>query len=294
MNSLAQTLKFFAFIMAELTLLFLGISTLIGLIRQYISDEKLRRWLSHKGMRGNVLGALLGAVTPFCACSTIPMTVGLLKARAPFGSVISFVIASPILNPIILAMIMALLGWRASVIYAAVTFAAAVICGFSLDKAGFARHVKNVRVIGGVNDSEPASTFAGKMESAFQGAWQDFRGVLIYLVVGVAAGAGIYGYLPEEFVIKLAGPQNPAAIPVAALIGIPLYIRAETAIPIGLALAKKGMSIGAVIALIIGGAGMAIPEMSMLAGIFRMRLLAALVSVIFFTAVITGLMFNLI
>jgi uncharacterized membrane protein YraQ (UPF0718 family) len=294
MNSLAETLKFFAIIMAELTLLFLGISTLIGLVRQYISDERLRLWLSHKGILGSVLGAVLGAITPFCACSTIPMTVGLLKARVPFGSVISFVIASPILNPIILAMVLALLGWRASAIYAAVTFAAAVACGLVLEKAGFADHVKNVRVTGGMDDSASASTFAGKMNSAFRGAWQDFRSVLLYLVVGVAAGAGIYGYVPQEFVIKLAGPQNPAAIPVAALIGIPLYIRAETAIPIGLALTQKGMSIGAVIALIIGGAGMAIPEMSMLAGIFRMRLLAALVSVIFLTAVIAGLMFNLI
>jgi uncharacterized membrane protein YraQ (UPF0718 family) len=222
------------------------------------------------------------------------MTVGLLKARVPFGSVISFVIASPILNPIILAMVMALLGWQASVIYAAVTFTAAVVCGLFLEKAGFAEHVKNVQITGGMDDSAQAPTFVGKMERAFSGAWQDFRSVLPYLIVGVAAGAGIYGYVPQEFVIKLAGPQNPVAIPVAALIGIPLYIRAETAIPIGLALAKKGMSIGAVIALIIGGAGMAIPEMSMLAGIFKMRLLAALVSVIFLTAVIAGLMFNLI
>jgi hypothetical protein len=110
----------------------------------------------------------------------------------------------------------------------------------------------------------------------------------------VGIGAVIYGYLPQDIVLKFAGPNNPLAIPIAAIIGIPLYIRVETAIPIGVALMQKGMSIGAVIALIIGGAGMAIPEMSMLAGIFKKKLVAAIIGVIFFTAVISGYLFNII
>jgi uncharacterized membrane protein YraQ (UPF0718 family) len=122
----------------------------------------------------------------------------------------------------------------------------------------------------------------------------DFYGILGYLLIGVGIGAVIYGYLPQDLVIRYAGPDNPFAIPVAAIIGIPLYIRVETAIPIGLSLMQKGMSVGAVIALIIGGAGMAIPEMSMLAGIFKKRLVGAIVLVIFFTAVIGGYVFNMI
>lgn len=116
---------------------------------------------------------------------------------------------------------------------------------------------------------------------------------MVYLLIGVALGAGIYGYMPQGFVLKIAGADNPFAIPVAAVLGIPLYIRAETAIPIGIALMGKGMSIGAVIALIIGGAGMAIPEMSMLASIFKKKLVGMIVAVIFLTAVIAGYMFNL-
>lgn len=292
MNSLMQSLYFFGFIMVELTLLFLAISTLIGVVREYISDEKLQRWLSHKGILGNVLGALIGAITPFCACSTIPMTVGLLKARVPFGSVMSFVVASPILNPVILSMLVALLGLKAGMIYAAITFSAAVLFGLFLEKFGFVRYVKNVRVAGGACDGGVARTFKEKFTKAFGAAWTDFRAVLVYLVLGVAVGAGIYGYLPQEIIVKAAGPQNPFAIPAAAVIGIPLYIRAETAIPIGLALIQKGMSVGAVIALIIGGAGMAIPEISLLSGIFRARLVGALVCVIFLTAVTAGMVFN--
>ncbi len=294
MNSLETSLYFFGLIMFELTLLFIGISTIIGLVLVYISDEKLKRWLSNKGAFGNVLGALMGGLTPFCACSTIPMTVGMLKAKVPFGPVMSFVVASPILNPIVLSMMVALMGIKAGVIYAAVSFAAAVLFGLILEKFGFAKYVKNVIVTGGHQNPAIAESFKDKLRNAIVSALNDYRAVFVYLVIGVAIGAVIKGFLPQNLIVHVAGPQNPAAVPVAAVIGIPLYIRATTAIPIGLALIQKGMSTGAVIALIIGGAGMAIPEMSLLAGIFRPRLVGALVGVIFLTAVTAGLVFNLI
>ena len=293
MNSLQTSLYFFAFIMVELSLLFIGISVFVGLALTYVSDEKLQRWLSHKGVLGNILGALLGGLTPFCACSTIPITVGMLKARVPFGPVMSFVVASPILNPIVLSMMIALLGIKAGVIYAVVSFTAAVLFGFILEKLGFAGQVKNVIITGGAEDNVQLNTFKDKLKNALRSALDSFRGVFLYLVIGVAIGAVIKGFVPQDVIVKVAGPQNPLAIPVAAVIGIPLYIRASTAIPIGLALIQKGMGVGAVIALIIGGAGMAIPEMSLLAGIFRPRLVAALVGVIFLTAVTAGFVFSI-
>lgn len=294
MNSLWMSIQFFILILAELTVLFLGISTLVGLVFEYVSDDTIRRWLSKKGWLGNFLGAAIGAVTPFCSCSTIPMTVGFLRAGVPFGATMSFVLASPLLNPIILAMFLALLGWKACVTYGLVTFIASMICGAALEALGFAKDVKSVRVSGGHEKGERLPTFRKKLRHAFSGAWGDFCGVLIYLIFGVAIGAAIYGYMPSDFVIKVAGPNNPLAIPVAALIGIPLYIRAETVIPIGVALTQKGMSLGAVIALIIGGAGMSIPEMSMLAAIFKVRLVVAFVTVVFLTAVLAGFIFNFI
>lgn len=294
MNSLWMSLQFFGVILAELIVLFLGISTLVGMVFEYVSDERLRGWLSRKGWLGNFLGAALGTVTPFCSCSTIPMTVGLLRAKVPFGATMSFVLASPLLNPIILAMFLALLGWKACAAYGAVTFVMAMACGALLEGLGLAKDVRNVRVSGGREALERLPTFGRKLRRAFAGAWNDFRGVLVYLVIGVAIGAAIYGYLPGDFVVRVAGPQNPMAIPVAAIIGIPLYVRAETVIPIAVALTQKGMSMGAVIALIIGGAGMSIPEMSMLAGIFKIRLVTVFMAVVFSTAVLAGFAFNLI
>jgi uncharacterized protein len=294
MNPLWLSLQFFALILAELTVLFLGISTLVDLALQYVSDATLRRWISRRGLLGNFLGATLGAATPFCSCSTIPVTVGLLRARVPFGATMSFVLASPLLNPIILTMFWVLLGWRACVIYGTVTFVAAMLAGAVLEGVGLAKDVKNVRVSGERPGREALATFSQKLRRAFGNAWGDFRSVLVYLIFGVAIGAVIYGYVPGEFVVRLAGPQNPLAIPVAAAIGIPLYVRAETVIPIAVALTQKGMSLGAVIALIIGGAGMSIPEMSMLASIFKTRLVVVFVGVVFLTAVVAGFAFNLI
>lgn len=295
MNTFQNTLKYFFLITAELAALFIGISALVALALMYMPQEKIRRRMSGKGPWGNVIGALLGALTPFCACSTIPLALGFLKAGITFGAIMSFIIASPLLNPIILAMLAALMGVKAAVMYFAVVFGGAILFGMILERAGGAAYVKKIRLIGGGQQEDPPipEKFADKIKLSFAKALGDFRGVLAYLLTGVGIGAAIYGYLPQDFVLRSAGPGNPFAIPVAALIGIPLYIRAETAIPIGVALLKKGMDIGAVIALIIGGAGMAIPEMSMLAGIFRKRLVAAIVTVIFLTAVIGGYLFSL-
>ncbi len=297
MNSLTKAIEYFLLITVELTVLFIGISAIVNMVLMYIPKEKLREWLSKRGIWGNILGAIVGALTPFCACSTIPMTLGMLNAGAPFGPVMSFVIASPLLNPIIISMVATLMGLKACLIYFGVTFVGSVIFGVILEKTGGSKHVKNIRAkqscCGSAENVIPPA-FAGKVKVAVQSAWKDFRAVLVFLLIGVGIGAGIYGYLPEEFVVRIAGSNNPLAIPVAAIVGIPLYIRAETAIPIGLALAQKGMSMGAVIALIIGGAGMAIPEMSMLASIFQKRLVASIVMVIFATAVAGGYVFNLV
>lgn len=299
MNTLLETLRYFVLITVELIALFLLISALVEIILMYVPEEKIRKKLSGAGIFGNIIAAGFGALTPFCACSTIPMTVGFLNAGVPFGSAISFLIASPLLNPIILGMLGAMVGIKAMAAYFVIAFSCSVLFGVLLERLGAQRYVKNVRLkpatccAGGEVVDKRSLPFRGKVKAAFAGAWVSLRPIMGYLLIGVALGAGIYGYMPQDFVMKIAGPDNPFAIPVAAVLGIPLYIRAETAIPIGLALMGKGMSIGAVIALIIGGAGMAIPEMTMLASIFKNRLVVMIVLVIFLTAVVSGYLFNI-
>ena len=189
----------------------------------------------------------------------------------------------------------AMVGIKAMIAYFTIAFIASVLFGFVLEKTGMQRYVKNVRLRNEhtkTDENKKAWPIKRKLREASVSAWGSLRPVLGYLLVGVALGAGIYGYMPQDFVLKIAGPDNLFAIPVAAVLGIPLYIRAETAIPIGVALMAKGMSIGTVIALVIGGAGMAIPEMTMLASIFRKKLVIMIIAVIFLTAVIAGYLFN--
>ncbi len=297
MNTLIDTLKYFLFITAELIILFVLINAIVEFILMHLSENKMQRYLSGKGLWGNIIAAGFGALTPFCACSTIPMTVGLLKAKVPFGATMSFLISSPLLNPIIIGMLAVLVGFKSAIVYFILAFLSSVIFGFVLEKTGAQKYIKSIHTKPCCCSAEPSKiktlALKDKIRISFKNAFDTLRPVLIYLLIGVAIGAVIYGYMPKDLVLKIAGTDNLFAVPVAAVVGIPLYIRVETAIPIGVALMDKGMSIGAVVALIIGGAGMAIPEMSMLAAVFKLKLVSAIVAVIFLTAVICGFVFNL-
>lgn len=295
MNTLMDTIKYFLFIMGELAVLFIGISTIIALVFMYIPQDKLKTWMTGKGIWGNIMGVLFGAVTPFCACSTVPMTLGFLQVGIPFGTVMSFVIASPLMDPLVFMLLGTFIGWKVAVGFLILTSAFAVIFGVILDKMGGANQVKNVRLKGGgheQNEKIPIG-FKNRLKVSFLKAWGDFKGVFNYMIIGVAIGAAIYGYLPEDLLAKVAGRDNPFAVLIVALIGMPLYIRVESAIPIGLALLDKGASIGAVIALIISGAGIAIPELTMLASIFKKKIIIAFIVIVFITAVVSGLIFNM-
>jgi len=299
-DSLTKTLGNFVFITAELFILFIAITAIIEYIMMHVNQNKLQKLFEGKGVIGNVAAAIFGAVTPFCACSTIPMTVGFLNAKVPFGSVMSFLISSPLLNPIIVAMLAATVGVKNAAIYFLFAFSLSVIFGYILQKFGFSKHVKTVKISGGhsVNngiDTRRSLSIGKKITLSLKAGWDSLVPILPYLFAGVAVGAAIYGYLPEgDTIAQYAGDGNIFAVPIASVVGIPLYIRAETAIPIAMSLISKGVGMGTAIALIIGGAGMAIPEMTMLAKIFKRKLLISFIGVIFLVAVITGYAFNII
>lgn len=285
--------EFFVVIAGELILLFVGITFLVGLLQAYIPEERIRSVLAGRRQGvGNVLSAGFGALTPFCSCSTIPILLGLLDIGVPFGVCMSFLLASPLLNPVILALLVALVGIVPTAIYAALTFTAAIVIGWLLGRLGYARYVKDVMVEGRPEPCGCNSSHGTRIRGAFSFAVRLFQQVFPYLILGAGIGAFIYGFIPGDLIVSLAGPDNPLAIPVAAVIGIPMYIRAETLIPVSAVLLEKGMGIGAVMALIIGGAGASIPEVTLLAAIFERRLVAAFVAVILGVAVLAGAAFQ--
>lgn len=291
----------FLMLFGELFSLFIGISFVVALLQIYISQERIKRILStpRKGLN-SVLGGLLGAVTPFCSCSTIPVLVGLFKSGAPFNGAISFLLTSPILNPAILTLMVAFFGVKATIIYTIFTFAFAVVMGLFLDKLGFEKEVKNVTVKGGHQDAVSWETLEGTfwqkqgqaMKIALKDSFGLFKGVVGFLLLGAGIGAFIYEFIPTDLLANFAGANNLWAVPLAAIVGIPMYIRTETMIPIASILISKGVAPGVMIALILGGAGASIPEVSLLNSIFKKKMVVAFVLCIFAVATITGYVFN--
>ena len=350
---LQDTLGMFLFLGAELSLLFLLISFGVSLLQQYIPESRIQSILSGQKGRGYFFAALLGAVTPFCSCSTIPMLRGLLKARAGFGPTMTFLFVSPLLNPLIVGLFLVTFGFQTTLVYSTIALVVSVIASVILDKMDFERFVipegevpqaagccsataetmpdleKAVRSSCCASDAEvirrPASGSSGccsapvpapkpakvrvsccgsasipaepsqveiRIKQASKDAWVQFKGVLPYLLVGVLLGSFVYGFVPGEFIAKYASGDNLLAVPIAALIGVPLYVRAETLIPLSAALAMKGMGLGAIMALIIGGSGASLTEVILLKSMFRIPMIVAFLTVILGMAIFAGYLFQ--
>lgn len=310
---LQDALGMFAFLATELSALFLGISLLVGVLQRHIPPAKVEALLSSSRRRGYFLAAGLGAITPFCSCSTIPMLKGLIRARAGFGPMMVFLFASPLLNPIIVVLMVATFGFTLTGIYVSAALGVSLGAGWLLQKLGFDRHIrheKNENTAGCETTTSPCNaksktancggsecgshqaTDSAHCNSRYRGLWReiwsDFVDVLPYLLVGIAIGSMIYGFIPTALLEQYAGPDNPLAIPVAAVIGVPLYVRAEAVIPLAAALMAKGVGAGTVLALIIGSAGASLTELILLRSLFTLKLLAAFVTVIIAMAMIAG------
>jgi uncharacterized membrane protein YraQ (UPF0718 family) len=365
LNNFVTAGQFFLVIAGELVLIFVAVSFLIGLLTEYLPPSRIRDFLSDKLISVQyLLGAGLGALTPFCSCSTVPITAGLLKGGVPFGPVMAFLFSSPVLNPIIIALLLSLFGYKVTAVYVVITFFGSMVAAALLSKMGMESQVKAlvsleasccgqeakpesgpVKAVAGAAgccsaESAPPVTlitlptlqaaggccpgesetkaqspnqssccsvnfdadggsssvripFKAKMKRASLSAVETFKGVFWYLLLGAGIGAFIYGFFPQDLVVRLAGPGNPWSIPIAAAIGVPMYIRAETIIPISAALVGKGMGLGTVLALIIGGAGASIPEIIILGSIFRKKLIFAFVLNVFLVAIAAGYLVDL-
>lgn len=289
----------FLFLAFELTLLFLLISYGVGILQEYISPERIQSILSSRNGRGYIVAALLGAITPFCSCSTIPFLKGLLRARAGFGPMMVFLFSSPLLNPIIIGLFAVTFGLQVTAVYFIIALGVAIVAGFVLEKLGFEQYVEPSAYMAPATKgcsagcSVPLPKTENRWMRIWKATWKDFKGVLPYLLVGILIGSVIYGFMPTDLITKYAGNDNLLAIPVSAVIGIPLYIRAEAVIPLSAALAAKGMSLGAVMALIIGSAGASLTEVILLRSIFKMRMIVAFLVVIIGMAMLAGFTYAL-
>ncbi|NDV13247.1 permease [Crenobacter caeni] len=321
--SLQSAASMFVFLALELSLLFVLISFAVALIQHQLPAGKVQSLLSSKKGSGYLTAAAIGSVTPFCSCSTIPMLNGLLRAGAGFGPTMTFLFVSPLLNPIVVGLLWMTFGWKVTLVYMAATLLVSLLAGVLLERLNFGRYVKqtapkasaccstkpSVEPETACCSPKPVASKASccspkpaqaarpsKKKMPWRQLWREalgqFRAVFPYLMLGVAIGAFTYGFIPSEWIAAHTGNDKPLAVPLAAVAGIPLYLRAETLIPMASMFALKGMGLGALMALIIGGAGASLTELILLKALFRKQILVAFVVVIIGTAVSAGYLFT--
>ena len=305
--ALLDSWDYFVHLAMVLTPLFVGASFLVGLAQEYLPPERVESLLRSRDQgTGNVLAAGLGAVTPFCSCSTVPVLAGLLGAGAPVGMSFSFLLASPIVNWIAVFLLFGLFGMGVTVAYVVTALVAAIVGGLVIGSLDLERYVKDVRITTGGREittdggtatgcacsSTPKRTHRERVTAAGEGALSFFWETLPYIVVGIAIGALIHGAVPASFLQRIAGPENPLATPLAALAGAPLYVSISGMLPIAHSLAEQGIPIGRVMTLVIGGAGISIPNLVLLNKLFERRLLAIYASTVVAVGITVGVLFN--
>ena len=288
--TLLSALQFFIITFSEMLLLFVLISMLVVWLQHKLPRHKVQALLS--GRSGYVTAALLGAITPFCSCSTLPMMVGLLRANAAFGPVMTFLFTSPLLNPVLIALLWMMFGIKLTLIYSSGVLGVAILSGVLLQQFNFQRFVTlpaNTCTAGNIPAGTPALTWRSTLRQAIQ----QTRSFVPHLALGVAVGAVVHGYVPASVLQNMSADNPWWLIPAAALAGILLYVRASSMLPIAASLVAKGVSLGAVMSLTIGGAGASLPELIILKRLFRWPLMSAFVLVVLGTACVTGYSINL-
>ncbi|MDN5386673.1 permease [Bacillus sp. LB7] len=287
---IVDVLKSFFSIALELTVLFIGISFLVSLIQGFIPYDKLNKYLEGKNVFvGAAIALVIAFVTPFCSCSTIPVVVNLLNKKIRFGIVMVFLFSSPVLDPTIITLMGALLGVKVAAAYTVITSVLSVVIGLTLEKMGFVKAVKHV-VMSGYEEKQ--TTFS--IKAALRETLALMKSVYPFLIIGAAIGSVIHGFVPTEWISSTFGGNQWWLVPIAAIIGIPLYIRLSTMIPLSQILMVKGMAIAPVMALMISSAGASLPELTLLNSIFQKRLVMAFVISVIAMSTISGFLFYII
>ena len=289
-------LEFFIYDTIKIFLLLSVIIFAVSIIRSYFPPERTKRILSHKReFIGNVLAALLGIVTPFCSCSAVPLFIGFVEAGVPLGVTFSFLISSPMVNEVAVVLLWGLFGWKIALIYLGAGLLVAIIAGMIIGKLKLERwveeYVYKIKPLGAAIDMAK-QTFRDRLVYARENTTDILKKVWAFVLVAIGIGGFIHGYVPEDFLVKYAGPQNPFGVPVAVALGVPLYSNAAGVIPIVYALMEKGMSMGTVLAFMMAVTALSLPEMIILRKVLKIKLLAVFVGIMTVTIIGVGYLFN--
>ncbi|MFC1759962.1 permease, partial [Candidatus Neomarinimicrobiota bacterium] len=261
---LTESIRFFIYEVPKVLMLLILIIFFVGVIRTWFSPEKTRKALEGKSLfTGNILAALLGIVTPFCSCSAIPLFLGFVEAGIPIGITFSYLIAAPMINEVAVILLIGLFGWKVTAIYIATGLTIAIFSGWLIGILKLEKYVSDWVYKIKVNQSESISKklmIADRINSGMIAVKDIVGKIWIYIVIGIAVGAGAHGYIPDEYLSELMNKANWYSVPLAILLGVPLYSNAAGIIPIISVLTEKGVSLGTALAFMMSVIGLSLPE----------------------------------
>lgn len=295
-TTLGDAVNFFVYDSIKIFLMLAIIIFGVSILRSYFPAERTKKILSHKReFYGNIVAALLGIVTPFCSCSAVPVFIGFIESGVPLGITFSFLISSPMVNEVAVIMLWGLLGWEVTAIYILSGVTIAIIGGYLIGKFKLEHLVEDYVYQMKVGESEIINqSFADRLQYARSYTKEILKKVWLYVIIAIGIGGFIHGYAPEDFLVQYAGKDNIWAVPMAVLIGVPLYSNAAGVIPIVTALIQKGMSLGTALAFMMAVTALSFPEMVILRNVLKPKLIAIFVAILAVSIIFTGYLFNII
>jgi hypothetical protein len=295
-SHLGGALQFFFYDTPKVLLLLTGIVFVMGMINSYFTPERTRALLAGRteGL-ANIMAASLGIVTPFCSCSAVPLFIGFVQAGVPLGVTFSFLIAAPMVNEVALTLLFGLFGWNIALLYLGLGLSVAIVAGWVIGHLRMEAHLEDwVRSMPRVEAraDESSLTLSERTEAGFVAVRQIVGKVWPYILAGIAIGGAIHGYVPEDFMASVMGKDAWWAVPLAVVIGVPMYTNAAGMIPVVQALLAKGAALGTVLAFMMSVIALSLPEMIILRKVLKPRLIAAFVGVVAAGILIVGYVFN--
>jgi uncharacterized membrane protein YraQ (UPF0718 family) len=292
---LTEALRFFIFEVPKVMLLLTLIIFFVGVIRTYFSPERTRKALEGKSLfTGNVMAASLGIVTPFCSCSAIPLFLGFIESGIPLGVTFSFLIAAPMINEVAIILLFGLFGWKTALIYVVTGLFIAITAGWIIGRLHLEKWVEPwvYELKAGALMEDEKIPFSSRVKLGFEAVREIVGKVWIYVMIGIAVGAGVHGYVPQDFMASFMGKSAWYSVPLSVIIGIPLYSNAAGIIPIVSALIEKGAALGTSLAFMMSVIGLSLPEMIILRKVLKLPLIFTFIGVVGTGIIIVGFLFN--
>ncbi|WP_028844364.1 permease [Thermodesulfovibrio thiophilus] len=294
-SQLGDAIEFFIYDTIKIFLLLAIIIFVVSFIRSFFSPEKTKKILSNKKeFIGNILAALLGIFTPFCSCSAVPLFIGFIEAGVPLGVTFSFLISSPMINEVAVVLLWGLFGWKIAAIYMVTGLLVAIVGGFIIGKLKLEKWVEEYvyKFNFGQKKELIKQTLKERLLYAKLNTVDILKRVWLFIIIAIAIGGFIHGYVPQDLLVNYAGKGNPFAVPIAVALGVPLYSNAAGILPIVYALMEKGLSIGTVLAFMMAVTALSLPEMIILRKVLKIQLLAVFIGIMTVTIIAVGYLFN--